>query len=584
MLFRSRRSTSTVVVQEATAFGRKVQRLDEIDPLEMENNIELGCVRHLWSDLPQKVKLNIKHLTGHTFVTGATGSGKSNTIYALLDQLLAKHIPFMVIEPAKGEYKHVFGHRADVRVLGTNNKHTELLRINPFAFPPETHVLEHVDRLIEIFNVCWSMYAAMPALLKEAVLGSYEECGWDLSTSTQATHTTLFPTFADLLVQLEQVIEQSSYSQEVKSNYAGALLTRVRSLVTGLNGQIFSAEDSDNKTLFDSNVVVDLSRVGSQETRSLIMGLLVIRLSEYRAEQSLMNQSLRHVTVLEEAHNILRSHSGGSAEGSHIAEKSVEMLTNAIAEMRTYGEGFIIADQSPSTVHVSAIRNTNTKILMRLPDEADRRLAGKSAALSDDQLDELVRLPKGVAAVYQNDWLEAVLCKVDYFPTGDKSYQYQPEPSSVWDENAFRSQMIQWLLAPRCKERPSISLSTLTTALPKSNLPTRLKIELSGYLQEAEQSPHLLIHEDNNFYLLADQVVNILGSHREIEQAVRSVNSVEQLHPRLQQLITKKMGDLPSEMALTVEQSVMKHLTQKGEDYLQLYAAWRDLATRDVVL
>ena len=27
-----------------------------------------------------------------------------------------------------------------------------LLKINPFSFPDDIHVLEHIDRLIEIFN------------------------------------------------------------------------------------------------------------------------------------------------------------------------------------------------------------------------------------------------------------------------------------------------------------------------------------------------------------------------------------------------------------------------------------------------
>ena len=141
------------------------------------------------------------------------------------------------------------------------------------------------------------------------------------------------------------------------------------------------------------------------------MGILIMRLNEYRMTSCTeMNAPLRHVTVLEEAHNILRRTSTEqSEEGSNVAGKSVEMIANSIAEMRTYGEGFIIADQSPSAVDISAIRNTNTKIIMRLPDEQDRQLAGKAAALKENQLDEIARLPKGVAVVYQNDWVEPVL-------------------------------------------------------------------------------------------------------------------------------------------------------------------------------
>ena len=83
--------------------------------------------------------------------------------------------------------------------------------------------------------------------------------------------------------------------------------------------------------------------------------------------------------------------------------------------MRTYGEGFIIADQSPDLLDEAVIRNTNTKIVLRLPNKSDRELVGTSMALSDDQITELAKLPKGVAAVYQNDWIEAVLCSFQKF-------------------------------------------------------------------------------------------------------------------------------------------------------------------------
>lgn len=137
-----------------------------------------------------------------------------------------------------------------------------------------------------------------------------------------------------------------------------------------------------------------------------------------------MNSPLRHVTVLEEAHNLLRRTSFEQAqEGANLQGKSVEMLANAIAELRTYGEGFIIADQAPGLLDASVIRNTNTKIILRLPDEEDRVLVGRSAGLKEDQISELAKLPLGVAAVYQNDWPEAVLCQMEKYPTPAAMYR-----------------------------------------------------------------------------------------------------------------------------------------------------------------
>ena len=71
----------------------------------------------------------------------------------------------------------------------------------------------------------------------------------------------------------------------------------------------------------------------------------------------------------------------------------------------------------------SAIKNTNTKIVMRLPDEIDRRAAGKAAALTDEQISEIARLQKGVAAIYQNDWVEPVLCKINKFEGDETPYR-----------------------------------------------------------------------------------------------------------------------------------------------------------------
>lgn len=522
-----RRSTSTVSVVEATPFGRKIQNVDGLTQ-KAEKSVNLGVVRHLWTDLPQKVELDIKKLSSHIFVTGSTGSGKSNTVYQLLDQLHQNDVNFMVIEPAKGEYKNVFGHHEDVLVLGTNPLQAQMLKINPFKFPEGIHVLEHIDRLVEIFNVCWPMYAAMPAVLKDAMLEAYKTSGWDLDTSCNLFGKALFPTFTDLLTQLEKVIQQSAFSEEVKSNYIGSLVTRVKSLTNGLNGQIFASNEIDNAQLFDSNVIIDLSRIGSQETKSLIMGILVMRLSEHRMSDATgMNQPLKHVTVLEEAHNILkRTSTEQSSESSNVAGKAVEMLSNAIAEMRTYGEGFIIADQSPSAVDISAIRNTNTKIIMRLPDETDRRLAGKAAGVADEQLEEIAKLPKGVAVVYQNDWLESVLCKIHHFGEEEKPYQYEPQNQLSDEKKAFHQHIADLLFSQKTKKQ--LDLVEISKSIEQSKLGVEYKNYFLEVVNRLEQNtiPPILEKDDN---YLVDLYQRIIQQQIELVQKDLSVELQQHL-------------------------------------------------------
>ncbi len=428
-----RRSIKGLPVYECVPFGREVVQytFDAGKPA-----VPLGHIYHMRREENSSVSLDKDSLTSHIFITGSTGAGKSNAIYTLLDKLCLEddETKFLVIEPAKGEYKEALGGYPNVWVYGTNPYKMPLLRLNPFSFPEDTHVLEHIDRLIEIFNACWPMYAAMPAVLKAAVEQAYRGCGWSLSSSTCAGKR-VFPTFRDVMQALPAVVDSKGFSNDTQGDYKGALLTRLESLTNGINGQVLCAFDElTDAELFDKNVIVDLSRVGSSETKALLMGVLILKLQEHRmaqraAGENFSNSGLRHITVLEEAHNLLRrTATEQSQESSNLQGKSVEMLTNAIAEMRTYGEGFVIADQAPGLLDMAVIRNTNTKIILRLPDESDRILVGKAAGLNDDQIVELSRLDTGVAAVYQNHWLEPVLCKVSYFD-GSKAFAYRPSAS-----------------------------------------------------------------------------------------------------------------------------------------------------------
>ena len=425
-----KKSVSGLPVLESVAFGREVQKFTP--PSEKTpKTLIAGNVYHMRKeDKNIRVKLDMDSLCAHTFITGSTGTGKSNFIYNLLEQIYEEDKHFLVIEPAKGEYKNVLGGFDDVSVYGTNPMYTELLHINPFSFPKHINVLEHIDRLVEIFNACWPMYAAMPAVLKDAIERVYKDKGWLFSNP--AYYSDDFPTFADLIKVLPEIMSESLYSADTKSDYSGALITRVKSLTNGINGEIFcSTKEIGNEALFDRNVIVDISRVGSVETKSLIMGILIMKLQEYRMQPDKMNESLQHITVLEEAHNLLRRTSFAQAqESSNLQGKSVEMLTNAISEMRTYGEGFIIADQAPDMLDEAVIRNTNTKIIFRLPDEHDCELVGKSIALSDVQIKELAKLPAFVAVIHQNDWIEAVLCKSEKYDK-ERKYAFNKKESNI---------------------------------------------------------------------------------------------------------------------------------------------------------
>ena len=510
----------------------------------MKREVSLGCIFDLGKAYTEnRVKLDVKSLTQHVFVTGSTGCGKSETIYKLINETKQVGTKFLVIEPAKGEYKNVFG---DVNVFGTNPLIMPLLRINPFSFPTGVHVLEHIDRLTEIFNVCWPMYSAMPAVLKKAMLDAYESCGWDLRLSVNrlSQGENVYPSFLDLFLSLEKVITESAYSEEVKSNYSGALLTRVESLTNGLNGEIFSVNELSNMVLFDENCIIDLSRVGSQETKSLIMGILIMRLSEYRMTgANTPNSALKHLTVLEEAHNILkRVSTEQSQEGSNMAGKSVEMITNAIAEMRTYGEGFVIVDQSPTSVDKAAIKNTNTKIVMRLPDEDDRKVSGKAAGMNDKQIDEIAKLPTGVAVVYQNDWVSPVLCKIDRMENSRVIFNEQKDSILELNSENDINYIIEFLLAGQTENtQKAFDIIQIEKSVRAFNMPSKVRMALLDTIEEYKKNNHISLWNSVSIYDLSSLLTDLLGIRKEFEKCVRQYCQSKELNKKLTDLVKTRV-------------------------------------------
>lgn len=568
-----RKSVPGLPVVEHVSLAKEVVRLSR---RTRTNKFDLGHIYDQGIEFKgNRVWLDGKSLTQHMFVSGSTGSGKSNTIYYLLSQI--RNQPgapkFLIIEPAKGEYKDVFGNEY---IYGTNPLLTPLLRINPFKFPDGVHVLEHIDRLIEIFNVCWPMYAAMPAVLKEAVLNSYENCGWDLYKSVNTIKDDLFPTFADLQNELIHVISNSANSEEVKGNYQGSLVTRVKSLNNGICREIFTYNEIGDKLLFDENVIIDLSRLGSQETKSLIMGIIIMRLSEYRANSGIQhNSDLRHITVIEEAHNILKKCSQEqSAEGSNVTGKSVEMLSNAIAEMRTYGEGFIIVDQSPGAVDISAIRNTNTKIIMRLPEESDRRIAGKSAAMKDYQIDEISKLPTGVAVVYQNDWEEPVLCRICKFEDKEIEYKYRPEISDK-SKSCSEEEILKLLLKGRVSEEDTIiDIGQIEESVVDSHLSTNNKLSIFDCIEQYKKSAQLTLWKDQYFERLSRLVAEITSSTNIVSKMVKSAVNFEELTISLRDFLIREYPNLSEKMILALSQCLMKDYSLGSDSRKQIYSAW----------
>lgn len=567
-------SVPGILVREEIPFGREVKSNTELDET---NSINIGNILHLGevSNLP--VRLSLDELSKHMFVTGSTGSGKSNTMYLILSQLKQRGVKFMIVEPAKGEYKHIFGNDEDVTVYSNSPKCGKLLQINPFAFPYKSvDLLEHVDRLVGIFNACWPMYAAMPSVLKKSIVLAYEKCGWNLLLSEnkyKKANEPVYPTIEDILYCLKDYINNSEYSNETKGDYKGALETRLSDLNTGLLGLIFSGEPIPDNELFNQNSIIDLSRIGSAETKALIMGFMVMKLNEFRMSEGSMNRKLNHVTILEEAHNLLKKTSTEqSQESANLTGKSVEMISNSIAEMRTYGEGFIIVDQSPSLLDTSAIRNTNTKIVMALPEGSDRTTAGKSMALSEDQTEQIAKQHVGEAIVYQNSWEEAVQCKIHEYRYKDCNRYTKQYSMPTVAQRVARVEVLNFLLH-NLVNKP-IDFQQVDKFIENDVIPSSLRIRLLEILREYKTQKTVSLWEKRNFHKLMTIISDYLNIDTEVTKIKKLILSVKDI-PKYRYLFDDLLrntiqGSIDSPTIFYIEQSYSKTMRQ------EFYEKWRE--------
>ena len=329
------------------------------------------------------------------------------------------------------------------------------------------------------------------------------------------------------------------------------------------------------KSLFDENCIIDLSLIGSAETKSIVMGILFMRLQEHRlANATTLNTPLKHVTVLEEAHHLLRRTSDvQSAEGANMQGKSVEMITNGIAEMRTYGEGFIIVDQSPNLLDSSAIRNTNTKIILRLPDEADRVLVGAAAGLTDLQFNEITKLETGVAVVYQNNWLEPVLCKVHQF-NNEKPHSYKFDMMAQLKGNReVASRIIKIILT---ENYTSNELNNLLQNNTKLN--SVLKHQLLNELTENED---LTILKKGNESLLGEFFASYIPVLEVISFASNSY-TLDDFNVKFNKAITMYVGH--HEFKDVIQECLMIYYCKLNRSFKDYYLQWFDHKTKGVII
>lgn len=385
---------------------------DAIPPLveQGERSIAIGQVIH--QDRPTSIeyRVSMETLVRHTFVSGVTGAGKTNTIFFMLKQALAQNIPFLIIEPAKTEYRALLRDptlAGQLRIFTLGNETVSPLRLNPLEALPGTPVSVHIDLLRSVFNASFGLWSPLPQILEASLHEVYRDRGWDSTRDRNfrlenaSNRADSFPTLSDLVAKVEEVIQKMGWEQKITSDLQASLTTRLNGLRSGGKGAMLDVQHSfPMKELLEPPTIIELEGIGDDEDKAFLMGLLLIRLLEYRRAQG-ERKGLHHLLVIEEAHRLLANVSQDQRqEDANPRGKAVESFSNLLAEIRAYGQGIIVADQVPVKLAPDIIKNTDLKIVHRIVAKDDREVLAGAMAMNEQQARILTTFTKGLTAVF----------------------------------------------------------------------------------------------------------------------------------------------------------------------------------------
>lgn len=420
--------------------------------LKKENDKTLGYVCEYDNTLDNvPFGLSEEDLNKHVFVCGITGSGKTNTIKKILESV---NEPFLVIEPVKKEYRNI---KKDIEVYTMGRPEINCIKMNPFYVPMGISLQQHIDSLKDLFSASFSFYGPMPYIFEKCLYNIYEKKGWNLTFGLHSyyleenknnlseelfdnkkleefyktiSHKYLFPNMQDLKEEVANYIKTMSYEGEIKGNIEGAIKSRIESLCVGAKGYMFNTNDMfDFDIIFNQNSVFELEGLADDSDKAFALGLLIIYINEYRQVDKEINnkKGLKHLLVIEEAHRLLKNVSNEKNEDiGNPKGKAVEHFTNMLAEMRSYGQGVIVAEQIPTKLAPDVIKNSSNKIVHRIIAKDDQEVIANTIGIYPEDAIYLGNSKTGYALCHKEGMVQPVIVKID-----------EVESNNISDKNLY---------------------------------------------------------------------------------------------------------------------------------------------------
>ena len=366
----------------------------------------------------QSIFISLEQLLLHTAVFGKSGAGKTMFLKQILKQLQYCHIPVLILEPVKREYRDLVANLENSRIFTVERPVSPLL-INPFYVPEGVTLGEYRSSLLTAFKSALSLPDPLPALFEKAISEAYTLHGWtDISTSSDS-NVTVFD-MSDFVRVFKRVIARSSYSNEVKGNMMSGGAFRLQSLIERCPRTFDTIHSTSVEDILNGCAVLEMGNL-EPEQKSLVSALTLINILAYLKATRKSDHHLRNIILIDEAHALLDQGEGATQEEKALNSTMTQLMINIITEIRAYGVGVIFSDQSPSRVGGRMLDNVDNMISFRLSGKEVEMLREHIGA--DTKLSDVLPMMSPGEFVIKNRFLRFVLpVSMEYTPNDDQTH------------------------------------------------------------------------------------------------------------------------------------------------------------------
>ncbi len=342
------------------------------------------------------IGISLKDLAKHMLIVGTPGSGKTTFSVSLLDRLWKEHrIPFLVIEPAKNEYRALIQSIPELQVFTPGKNFISPFVYNPFVPPKNVKLETYKSSLKTAFAAGVSMTTPLDLIFEEAVNNCYSDFRW-LDTYTSDDRGRIF-NISDFIRCFQRTFDDIGYTGDAR-NIGRAGTVRLK----GLANLFDSYHSIPIEDLLQKPTVIELAAIENSNQKALIIALLLLAILSYVNANYVGEGGLRNVILLEEAHVLMDTgadRAAGDADPGSIARG---LLKRMLAEIRSYGVGLLIADQSPRKVGIDVVALTDMKMVFRQVESEDKQIIGNSTNMNDAQIQRMGKLKPGEAFLFFN--------------------------------------------------------------------------------------------------------------------------------------------------------------------------------------